>query len=372
MPKMILYTATSDIHLKMFHFPYLKLLHDKECDIDIAYEKRGSTKFPLVGQEFRLPFKRNPFCFSNIKAFFILRKLIQQKKYDIIHCHTPVVAVLTRFAAVSARNNPTIMYTAHGYHFFKGAPVRMWMVFYPVEYLLSYLTDVIITMNEEDYKLTIRKFKNRHTFYINGMGVNADNFKDIKVKEISKLRTMYKYNTNEYILIYVAEFIARKNHEFLISSLPTLKNEIAQLKIVFIGTGVLFQEMQELAERLKVDDVIDFLGWRDDVNEYLAISDVAISASKQEGMPIGLAEAMSTGLPLVASLERGHKELIHDGINGYMYDQGDYKQFTDYILRLYNDKDLRIAMGKRSKELAKQFSLENALKSMDEIYSKFL
>lgn len=368
----VLYTATSDIHLRTFHIPYLQLLQRKNCAVDIAYEKRDSVKFLMARRQHLLPFKRNPLHPKNIIAFLMLKGIIKNNNYNVIHCHTPTVAALTRIAALFSRNNTTVIYTAHGYHFFKGAPLKMWILFYPIEYLISFITDVIVTINKEDYLLTKRKFKNKHTYYIKGVGVKIDKFK--RALEFGKktLREKYQYDNNDFILIYVAEFISRKNHRFLINSLPLLQKKAINLKLILAGTGHLFDEMQDLALRLEVENIIDFLGWRDDVEMLLALSDIGLSTSKQEGLGLGIAEAMHCGLPVIASSDRGHREMIQDGINGYMYDQGDTEQFTDYILKLYYDEDLRIKMGERSRELAKEFSLENSLKSMDKIYSKYL
>lgn len=371
--KRILYTATSDIHINTFHIPYLKWFKDKGYEIHLAVENRGNIDLSFCDKVFYLPFKRSTFSKQHLKAYKSLKDIIEENDYSLIHCHTPMVSVLTRLAAREKRKNGTkVLYTAHGFHFYKGAPLKCWFIFYPIEYLLSFITDAIITINQEDYNLINGKWGNKYSFYIKGVGAANNKFRPIVPTSKNELRKELGFNSDDFILLYTAEFIPRKNHKFLIQSVPFILKHIPKLKVVFAGTGVLLNKMKELANEIGVAKYINFLGFRSDVHKLAAIADVGISTSKQEGLGLGLAEEMLCGIPVVATKDRGHKEMIIHDVNGFMFPQNDKESFIKYIKLLYDDPALREKMGKAALEKAQEFTIESSLKSMADIYKRFL
>jgi len=366
----ILYTATSDIHLKTFHLPYLKLLKRQGAEIHLAYEKRDEGSFKAASEEYQLVFKRNPFALKNISTLWKLYRIIKDNKYDIIHCHTPVPAVLTRVASFSSRifNGTTVIYTAHGYHFFKNAPLKYWMLYFPVEFILSAITDAIVLINKEDYDFTRKHFFNKQTYYLKGIGVDKKKFDRISSDKTRELRLKLSYQPSDFILLYTAEFIPRKNHQFIIQSVPLLASKIANLKIIFAGVGRLFQDMQDLSKELNIERYIDFLGWRNDIERLAQIADIGISSSKQEGLGIGLTELMFCGKPIVATEDRGHREMVENGVNGYLYPQGDKKTFIKCVTELYKNKDLQKKMGMEAYRKSDVFLISNSVEKMKKIY----
>jgi glycosyltransferase EpsD len=369
----VLYVATSDIHIHTFHIPYLKWLKEQGCEVHVAAEKRGDFNFSWIDQFIDIPFPRTPFTFKNIDCYRKLKSLIQLNNYSLIHCHTPVPGVLARLAASTFRKKGTkVLYTAHGFHFFRGAPVKYWLFYYPVELLLSAFTDGIITLNREDYGYINNKMLQKDSFYIKGIGVDASRFKTLTDEDRKIVRKRLDYSQEDFILLFTAEFIYRKNHQFIIESVPELVKLIPELKIVFAGKGILMEQMKELSLQLNVASCINFLGFRTDVADFAAVADIGISSSRQEGLPIGIVEDMLCSLPVIATVDRGHKDLIEQGVNGYLYPQNDRARFIDYIFWLYNDAPLRNRMGKAACLKAQEFTIEQSLRSMINIYGKYL
>lgn len=371
--KKILYTATSDIHLRTFHFPYLKWLINEGYEVHAACENRANVDLSFCHQVHYFPFKRNPLHPKNIQAYRDLRKLIEKNQYHLIHCHTPTVSVLTRLAAIHTRIKGTkVLYTAHGYHFYKGAPLKMWLVFYPIEKLLSYVTDGIILINKEDYQLTQQKFNTTKAFYIKGIGIDSDRFKQKSLDEKEIIREGLGIKKQDFVLLYIAEFIDRKNHEFLLRSIADLIPSVPNLKVLLAGKGVLLDSMKKLAFDLEINNNVKFLGWRDDAHLLAAIADIGISTSKQEGLGLGLAEEMLCGVPIIASQDRGHREMVAHGVNGYLFDQGNQEEFIKHIVELESNESKRLEMGSEAYQKAQEFLIENSLNSMAEIYNQFL
>lgn len=370
MRKKILYLATSDIHLQTFHIPYFRWFKDKGYLVHVVCENRGNFDLPYVDKIFYLPFKRSPFKKENIHALIRLKKIIDENEYDLIHSHTPVVSVLTRLAAIRARKKGTkVIYTAHGFHFFKGAPLKYWLLFFPIEYLLSFFTDAIIAINKEDYNRAKERLKCKNVFYMKGLGVDPSKFRTIRKEERTFYRKELGFSNNDFILIYIAEFIPRKNHKFIIDTISNLIQIVPNLKVIFLGKGILFERTKKYSQQLGVKNFIKFMGFRTDVNKFISISDVGISASFQEGLPINILEEMISGLPIVASNIRGHEDLVEHGRNGFLFEINDKESFMHYIVRLYKNEDLREEMGQYSILKAQDFTLTNSIKSMESIYN---
>jgi glycosyltransferase EpsD len=281
--------------------------------------------------------------------------------------------VLTRLAARKTRKNGTkVLYTVHGFHFFKGARLINWLLYYPVEYLLSSFTDVIITMNKEDFNYVNGKMYHKESFLVPGVGVDSKVFYPFNENKILEERKKLGLNPDHFILLYVAEFIHRKNHKMIIDSIPVLKTRIPDIKILFAGKGLLLEKMKISVAEKGIDEHIIFLGFRNDINILSAISDVGISASRQEGLPVGLLQEMFCAKPVVAPYERGHNELIINKVNGFLFNQEDNQGFTECIFKLYSDKSLRAQMGMKSLERAQLFSVVNSLETMASIYRRYL
>ncbi len=368
----VLFVANITKHILRFHLPYLKWFQEKGYETHVA--ANGPEEVPYCDVKHYLPIERSPFALSNIKAYHKLKKIIEEHNYILVHGHTPMGGVLSRLSSINARRKGTrLLYTAHGFHFYKGAPLINWLFYYPVEKILSKYTDGIITINSEDYNLLFaRNFRSQDKYKINGVGVNIDRFRPVDEKVRSEMRRALGYLDDQFILIYLAEFIHRKNHRFIIESVAELASMLPNVKILFAGRGVLMEEMRSYARELGNTTYIDFLGFRQDVDKLVAIADIGISSSRQEGLGINLAEEMSAGLPIVASQDRGHRELVKHGINGFLFEQNNKEEFVHFISVLARDKNLRNEFGLQSMELVKKFSLEMAVEDMAKIYLNYI
>lgn len=373
MNKKILYVATSDIHIATFHLPYLEWLAEQGIEIHLAVKNKENIKFPLITKIFDLDFPRSPFSTKIFTSYQDLKKIISEGHYNIIHCHTPIPSTLSRLAARHERKKGTkVLYTSHGFHFYKGSPIFNWLVYYPIEYLLSKHTDAVITINKEDYNYVKNKMKHKDAHQIKGIGVNTKKFRTIRDNEKLLLKKELGFNTNDFLLLYVAEFIPRKNHAFLIDSMPELVKKFPKIKLIFVGKGILMEEMKKKRDQLKLNDNIIFFGFRYDVEKFASIADIGVSSSIHEGLGLGLAEEMLCSIPIVATLDRGHREMVVNGYNGYLFEQGNHNEFIKFISEIYKKENLRKIFGQNAYEKAQEFTIENSLSSMAKIYKKYL
>ena len=271
----------------------------------------------------QVDFARSPF---ELKAHRVacrqLKKLMQQEGFALLHCHTPVGAALSRLVAMSYRKQGLkVMYTAHGFHFYKGAPLKYWLLFYPVERFLAGKTDVLVTINEEDYERAkcFCIHKKTRVEYIPGVGVDTAYWsgKDLKPGEREEIRKNIRKELgvadDEQMLLSVGELIPRKNHEEVIRALAEQKKKgVTKFRYFICGQGVLEEYLQNLIEELGLSNEVTLLGYRKDIRNLLYGADLFVFPSKQEGMPVALMEAAVAGVPVRASDIRGNREVISD------------------------------------------------------------
>ena len=305
-----------------------------------------------------------------MKAYFALKKLIEENDFDIIHCHTPVGGVLTRLAArdVRAKGHTKVIYTAHGFHFYKGAPLLNWLVYYPIEKDLSRYTDVLITINKEDYAIAKNKMHAKRTEYVPGVGIDIGKIKSVKVDR-NKKRAELGIPKDSIMLLSVGELSKRKNHEIVIRTLPQIKDK--NVIYAICGKGALESYLKKLADKLGGSDRVFLLGFRTDVTEICKAADIFVFPSLQEGLPVALMEAMACGLPIVCSKIRGNTDLIKDKINGRLFDAEDVESvkgsLSDILenhgtYRTHQDKEL-LDFDIATVLLRMQSIYENVLKS---------
>lgn len=294
--------------------------------------------------EHNIDIQRSPFSLKNIKAYKQLRNIINSDKYDLIHCHSPMGGVLARLAAKKTRkiNHTRVIYTAHGFHFFKGAPLINWMLYYPVEKCLSKYTDCLITINQEDYNIARKKFKARKVELVNGIGVDENKFNfEMSDEEKHTLRESLGLKDDDYVIIYVAELSKRKNQKMLIDAVKNIIDEgNNNVKLLLPGKDSLNGEYQKLVEKYNLQEHIKFLGFRKDIPQLMKISNLCVSTSKQEGLPVNLMEAMFCHLPIIATDCRGNRDLIQNGVNGYIVNSNDVEILAKKISNIIQHKNI--------------------------------
>lgn len=301
-------------------------------------------------------FNRNPLCKDNFLAYKKIKILINENSFDLIHCHTPVAAMVVRLSAKKSRKKGTkVIYTAHGFHFFKGAPLKNWMIFYPIEKWLARYTDVLITINKEDYNRAKKSFKAGKIEYIPGVGVDIDKLGEVDVDKARK-RKEFDVPYNAFLAFSVGELNKNKNHATVIKAIAKLNDP--NVYYVICGQGVLETYLKDLIDELGLHKQIKLLGYRRDIADISKVSDVFIFPSFREGLSVALMEAMALGLPVVCSNIRGNTDLIESGKGGYLVNPNDIEEFKYYICKLICDEKLRLKMGKVNKENIQMFNKE--------------
>lgn len=364
--KKVLFTATVDSHILHFHIPYLKLFKENGYEVHVA--TNGDEKIPYCDVKHKISFERSPIKLNNLKAIKQLKKVIDKEKFDIIHCHTPMGSVVTRLAAKKARKNGTrVIYTAHGFHFYKGASLFNWLFFYPVEKYLSKYTDTLITINTEDYELAKSKFHLNDIYYIPGVGVDKEKFSiNLSEKEKHKLRESLGIKDSDFVIIYVAELNKNKNQKMAIEAIKDLVKKDDKIKLLLVGKDSYNGKYQEMVKELGIDKNVIFTGYRKDIPQLMKISDLAISTSLREGLPVNLIEAMMSCLPIVCTNCRGNRDIALENENTYLIDINDISSLEEKILKIKNgdftkDYDLKNA---------EKYFIENVKINMGNIYFK--
>ena len=368
--KKVLFSATVDAHILAFHIPFLKYFKEQGYEVHVA--TNGTEEIPYCDKKIIIPFERSPFKINNLKAIKELRKVIQKEHYDIIHTHTPMGSVVTRLAAKKARRNGTrVIYTAHGFHFFKGAPLLNWCLFYPVEKYLSKYTDTLILINQEDYQRAKKKFKKcKDIKYVPGVGIDEEKFDfQMSEKEKLELRKSLGLKKDDFVLIYPAELNKNKNQILLIEAMEQLVKKYPNIKLLLPGKDSYHGYYQKIVAEKNLCDHIFFLGFRKDIPELLKISDLAVASSLREGLPVNIMEAMHVGLPVIATNCRGQRDLVEDGLSGYIISY-DSSFFVSKILELYQNREKYDEFSRNGLEKSQEYMLSDILRKMDAIYTQ--
>lgn len=371
--KKVLYVATVDLHIRTFHIPYLKLLHDNGYEVHVA--TNGNEQIPYCDVKHQISIERSPFKFGNLKAIRQLKKIIDKEKYDIVHCHTPMGSVVARLAAKSARkkNSTRVIYTAHGFHFYKGAPKLNWILFYSIEKYLAKYTDTLITINKEDYSLAKNKFHKRckDIQYIPGVGIDITKFDiEIQEQEKNKLIKELKLSKNDYILTCIARLDKNKHQDFLINVMEKISKEHNDIHLLLVGPDELDGYYQKIVKNKSLTKCVHFLGRRENIPEILSITNIVISASLREGLPVNIIESFAAGKPVVVTECRGMSDLIIDGVNGYITYNTSSDKLNDFIgniMKIYNN--INIDFNTINKKRSQDYCIDTITKKIKKIYN---
>ena len=372
--KKVLFVATVvKTHMMQFHIPYLKMFQEMGWETAVAskndYENPEDCVIPYCDTYYDIPFARLPWKLSNIRSYKMLKRIIDEGNYDIIHCHTPVGAMIARLAALSARKKGTkVIYTAHGFHFFKGAPLLNWLLFYPAEWLLAPVTDVLITINKEDHARALKHLCAKRIEYVPGVGIKTEKFWDLAIQRDAKRQSL-GYGEKDFLLLTVAEMTANKNHITILKALALLKDreEFRNMHYLICGRGEMWASLEESAKELGISDHVNFLGYRTDAPELYKASDLFLFVTLREGLSVALMEAMSSGMPIVCAKIRGNTDLIDDGVSG-VFSENSPEAVAEHILDLYRNPQRRKALGQAASEKALLFDEKNVLQQVKDIY----
>lgn len=365
--KKVLFVATITNHIIGFHIPYLKWFKEQGYEVHVA--SKGNEKIEYCDKHYDLPFERFPVKKNNLKTYKELKNIIEENNYSIIHCHTPVGGVLTRLAARNARKKGTkVIYTAHGFHFYKGAPLLNWLIYYPIEKICSRWTDTLITITKEDYEFAKKKLKKaKRIEHICGVGMNTERFeKDFSDEEKQIIKKELGIKNEDIVFSYVAELNKNKNQILLIDVIKELKKENLNVKLLVVGEGPLKEQYKQYIKNNNLEDNIKLLGKRKDINEILSITDIYLASSIREGLPVNVMEAIYKGLPVTATDNRGHRELVKNNENGFIVNT--MEEMKEKIQILLNNKRLKEKFGQNGKIKSKKYAINNVIEDMKKIY----
>lgn len=364
--KRALFIANLDSFHKNFNIPYIKRLNDLNYEVDLT--SAGDYDFKGLAKKYYIDFGRSPFDLKNIKEFFRLRKIIKTHYYDLIYLSTPVVGAYGRLATLFLLKG-RVVYSAHGFNFYKGNKRILNFLYSRIERLLSRITDCLFTMNAEDYEACFRyKMRSKEIYNVDGVGIDLSRFSKVSADKKHNLRSLFGYDDDIFILIYPAEFNNRKNQELLLKAIAILKNKYSDIKLLLPGNGVLQDQCITVAKDLGIENNVDFLGYRNDVDQLLQLSDVLFASSKNEGLPINMIEALSCGLPVVATRTRGHVDLINDGMNGLLFDLDSPSEAADKITMLLENQNLYKQMSENAEKSAKKYDINNVIHQYDKVF----
>jgi glycosyltransferase involved in cell wall biosynthesis len=361
--KKIMMIATTDNMIWQFLIPHIKHLQSFGNTVECVCAKTGfwfdelKDKFGFTMHE--IDFARSPFKLQNFKAYKKLKELQKQQRFDLVYCQQPVGGLMGRL--IGKKFKLPVIYVAHGFHFLKGNSALKNFVFKTIEKKLAKSTDVLITINEEDYQAS-KEWKAKYKFKIAGIGFDNNKYDNAHFdKEQFKKSLGLK---DEFVVLTVAEFIKRKNYETSLKTIAELKQQ--NIKYLICGRGVLEEEIKQQIKDLGIEDKVVILGYRKDINKIMQISDAFLLPSYQEGLCLSIIEALNFGLPIVTSNVRGCKDLV-DG-NGFVGEKNDYGYYANAIRQLIDDKDLYNSMSDKSKLMAPEYSIENVKKELEDIY----
>lgn len=370
----ILQVTTVASTLNAFLLPFAQAFKEQGWVVDAAAE--NIEKFPLVikqhNQCFNINFSRNPKRIGKIyESFISIRKLIKEQKYDVVHVHTPIAAFLTRIASIGIKGTK-VFYTAHGFHYVKGNPLLKNVIFFTLEKLAGYFTEHLFVINKDDYQLA-KKFKfvkEKNLTFIRGIGVSTNQY-HFQQSVRDKIRSELNDDSNDLVLLQIAELNKNKNHKVVIGAIANLRKENKSLpfKLFIIGTGSEEERLKHLVEKLGLQDYVNFLGYRRDVPDLLCAADAVVLSSLREGLPRCLLEAMCLKLPIVASNIRGCRDLLEGGA-GILVDPDDINGWEIALTSLLIS-DKRSDMGRKGYAMVNnEYSLESVIESVISVYQK--
>lgn len=308
--------------------------------------------------------KRNPCSFSNLKAYVQIKQIIEKNHYQIIHCQSPVGGVLGRLAA--KKTKAKVIYTAHGFHFYKGAPKKNWFIFYPVEKFLSRYTDTLITINQEDYEIS-KTFAAANNILIPGVGIDVDKIRKVSVEKEKLLASLY-LPLGKNVILSVGELNKNKNHISVIKALEKSRRE--DVIYLICGIGPLEKELKKEVDVRNLNKIVYFLGYNKNIIELIKASDIFIFPSFREGLSVALMEALACEVPIVASKIRGNTDLIQHNMNGLLFELDDEETLVVNINQILDNLNFyKEKFSINCRETIDNYDINMVNRMMSELYS---
>lgn len=362
--KKILFVASTLSHIENFHIPYLEQFKKQGYIVHVMGKPNNKRDIPYVDKLIPISFEKSVYSIKNFIISVKIVKIIRSEGYDIINLHTTLAAFFARLGIILSFKRPKLVInTVHGYLFDDKSSFLKKIIMLLAEKFTKCVTDIIIVMNSIDYDIAKKhKLYKDNIYLINGMGINLSLFPPISSEYKLALREKYNFSKEDFLLVYVAEFSKRKNQKFLLNSIRKLVDkDFKNIKLILIGDGNFLEELETYAQELNISNNVIFTGYTKETCTYYQLSDVCVSSSRSEGLPFNIMEAMSVGLPIVASKVKGHTDLVIQNENGFLFEYDNVNEFCDYIKIIYEDKELCHRLKIKSEDLSKNYSLEAVL-----------
>lgn len=378
MKRALMVTSVASM-IKQFNMPNIQILQDLGYEVTVATNFKEPGTIPIEDADklreelkemgivaINVNFHRSPLSNENLQAYRQIKLIIDEGNFDLIHCHSPVGGALTRMAARDARKNGTkVIYTAHGFHFFKGGPVKNWL-YYPIERFLSKHNNVLITINHEDYARA-KHFKTTAVVNVPGVGVDTKKFSECQIDEQS-MRAAAGIPADSLVILSVGELNDRKNHRVIIEAMHQIDD--ATIPYAICGQGENRAKLQELVDSYNLQDQVHFLGYRNDIAQLYKMADIFAFPSKREGLGLAGIEAMAAGLPIITSNINGINEYSVNGETGFTYAPDDIAGFREGILKLRDMDPDHLGKIKAHNVLkSREYDQEIVNGKMREVYS---
>ena len=361
----VLLIATVQSHIGQFHKPLMKLLKESGWEIHVAardnLDEKNGLQLDYPDRIFNVPFQRSPLDRRNIEAYKQLKRILTEYHYDVIHCNTPVGGILGRIAANKYRKGgkTKVFYTVHGFHFYKGAPIQNWLIYYPIEKIMSRFTDKLITITKEDYKLAKRRL-HCPVFHIHGVGANTTKY--FPLNEETQEKQKAELGLSGCIIMIVGELLPNKNQKTAILAMKSVIEQFPDAHLLIASNGSERENLERIVRTERLGNNVQFIGYTTHLEKYLQICDLEVACSYREGLPLNIVEAMLCGKPVVASHNRGHNELVKDGINGYLVAPDDVDGFSEKICEVLERNELSESQIIKSIRLYRDVSVREELK----------
>ena len=366
MNKRVLLIATVQSHIGQFHKPLMKLLKDNGWEIHVAArdnlaEKNG-LQLEYPDKVFNIPFQRSPFDKRNYSAFRMLKQLLNREHYDVIHCNTPVGGILGRLAGSKYRKKGTeVYYTAHGFHFYKGAPKQNWLVYYTIEKYMAYFTDKLITITQEDYTLAKKRF-HCDVYRMHGVGVDEKRFFPVSKSVKDQLKD--KMGFTGPVILNIGELLPNKNQKMAIMMMKEVIKEYPTAMLLIAGNGPEEYRLKNLITESGLEQNVRLIGYCTNLEDYQHIADISVACSLREGLPLNIVESMLSETFVVASNNRGHRELIEDGVTGFIVNNSD--EMAQRVCMVLRGRDTLMLSKAREKGI--QYSCKSVNEELLSIY----
>lgn len=367
--KKVLVCASTVSHINNFHLPYLKAFHDMGYEVHVVAAADESVTIQWADKVFALPFHKKLHSLKNVLCIYQARKLLKAQCYEKVSTNTTLASVIMRIAAIFVKDRPRIYNIVHGYLFNLNPSLRKYLYLIP-EKIAASVTDIVMVMNYEDLEIA-KKYKlyKDKLYMIDGMGVDPLRFKYVSQQEKSKEKKRMGFALDDFLFVYAAEFSERKNQRVLIESFAKCRMEKGHLLLA--GDGKTLDECKRLAKQLGQTSRVHFLGYVNDVPALYTACDVAVSTSLIEGLPFNIIEAISCGLPVVASDIKGHRELVKHNVNGLLFQVQNRRELSTCLIEIYTcGLDQRLRYGQAGNKKAKTFMLGSILGQIMNIYTE--